>query len=85
MYLMLIIPPIRVSYIGHPSSLCMTSVWRQKGVTDYCFKYKDRPFCLQADDDTYMQDDTMHYFYQEIIHYMMIFSWVKAMCQYDNY
>ena len=26
------------------------SVWRQKGLTGYCFKYIDRPFCLRADD-----------------------------------
>ena len=25
-----------------------SSVWRQKGLTGYCFKYIDRPFCLQA-------------------------------------
>ena len=26
------------------------SAWRQKGLTGYCFKYTDRPFCLQVDD-----------------------------------
>ena len=26
-----------------------SSVWRQKGLTGYCLKYVDRPFCLQAD------------------------------------
>ena len=25
-------------------------VWRQKGLTGYCFKYTDKPLCLQADD-----------------------------------
>ena len=24
----------------------MSSAWRQKGPTGYCFKYIDRPFCL---------------------------------------
>ena len=24
--------------------------WTQKGLTGYCFKYIDRPFCLQADE-----------------------------------
>ena len=23
-----------------------SSAWRQKGLTGYCFKYIDRPFCL---------------------------------------
>ena len=27
-----------------------SSVWRQKGLTGYCFKYTDRPFCLQTDE-----------------------------------
>ena len=27
-----------------------SSVWRQKGLTGYCFKYTDRPFCLQTND-----------------------------------
>ena len=26
------------------------SAWRQKGLTGYCFKYTDRPFCLWIDD-----------------------------------
>ena len=28
----------------------MSSAWRQKGLTGYCFKYIDRPFCLRTDD-----------------------------------
>ena len=30
----------------------MLSAHRQKGLTGYCFKYIDRPFCLQTDDVT---------------------------------
>ena len=30
-------------------SKMLTSVWRQKGLTGYCFKYTDRPFCLRTD------------------------------------
>ena len=26
----------------------MSSAWRQKGLTGYCFKYTDRPFCLRT-------------------------------------
>ena len=26
------------------------SVQRQKGLTGYCFKYTDRPFCLRTDE-----------------------------------
>ena len=28
---------------------CISSAWRQKGITGYCFKYIDRPFCLRTD------------------------------------
>ena len=28
----------------------ISSVWRRKGLTGYCFKYIDRPFCLWTDD-----------------------------------
>ena len=27
-----------------------SSAWRQKGLTAYCLKYIDRPFCLQTDE-----------------------------------
>ena len=27
-----------------------TSAWRQKGLTGYCFKYIDRPFCLRTNE-----------------------------------
>ena len=27
-----------------------SSAWRQKGLTGDCFKYIDRPFCLQTDE-----------------------------------
>ena len=30
--------------------LFISLVQRQKGLTGYCFKYIDRPFCLQTDD-----------------------------------
>ena len=30
--------------------ILISSAWRQKGLTGYCFKYIDRPFCLQSDD-----------------------------------
>ena len=29
---------------------CISSLWRQKGLTGYCFKYIDRPFRLRNDD-----------------------------------
>ena len=36
---------------------CISSAWRQEGLTGYCFKYIDRPFCFRANDmlgDTYL-------------------------------
>ena len=30
--------------------MIILSVQRQKGLTGYCFKYIDRPFCLHTDD-----------------------------------
>ena len=32
------------------SKLLISSAQRQKGLTGYCFKYRDRPFCLQTND-----------------------------------
>ena len=29
---------------------CISSVWRQKVLTGYCFKYTDIPFCLRTDE-----------------------------------
>ena len=28
---------------------CISSAWRQMGLTGYCFKFIDRPFCIQGD------------------------------------
>ena len=33
----------------HNYTLHSPSVRRQKGLTGYCFKYADRPFCLRTD------------------------------------
>ena len=30
--------------------LIILSVWKQKGLIGYCFKYIDKPFCLRAND-----------------------------------
>ena len=32
------------------SGTCISSARRQKGLTGFCFKYIDRPFCLQTND-----------------------------------
>ena len=37
----------------------ISSVRRQKGLTGYCFKYTDRPFCLQANDLSWSQAGTI--------------------------
>ena len=29
-----------------PYQKLISAAWRQKGLTGYCFKYIDRPFCL---------------------------------------
>ena len=35
-----------------------SSAWRQKDLTAYCFKYIDRPFCLQTDELLLSSDGT---------------------------
>ena len=50
--------PHKIQHIeaAHSAPKLMSSTWRQKGLTGYCFKYTDRPFCLR-DDDVYFQPD----------------------------
>ena len=47
----------RQKYVGVKSNIAMVMVkvrisspWRQKDLTGYCFNYIDKPFCLRTDD-----------------------------------
>ena len=58
----------------------ITSAQRQKGLPSYCFKYIDRPFCLQADNNV----KVLLCLYSHILHLHLLSSGIWPEDCHDN-